>query len=260
MCRILLLLVFALLSSCASLPKPEFTPAQDSIKVVTYNVNWGAKRMEVVADFLQKENADVVFLQETHPEWEQYLKATTRDMYPYSYFHTSRGAGGIAFLSKRPLKEVRVIQPEAGWFPALTAEVDTRIGRVRLLNVHLRPPLSDKASVTASAYYKSPDIHRKELAGFMEKLDGSMPLIVAGDFNEHESKDGVGYLLSRGYKDALSQYDRSSKTWRWRVATGIEFSNRYDHIVYSPQLTCTGAKVTRTGASDHEPVSAVFTQ
>ncbi|GAA5496121.1 hypothetical protein Rhal01_02303 [Rubritalea halochordaticola] len=259
MCRLVLsLIVLVLLPCCQTLPQPEFSPKQDSVKVVTYNVNVSGSGAEEVAKYLRKEDADIVYLQETHDQWEEYLCRHLGKQYTHAYFHSSRGAGGIAFLSKYPLKKLKVIEPERGWFPALAASVDTEIGELQLLNVHLRPPLSDEASVTVSAYYQSPEIHRAELAGFLKHMDGDKPLIVSGDFNENTSKAGVQYLLERGFRDALSGFDTKTETWRWKVSPGIAISNRYDHVIYSKTLHCTGAKVTHLGASDHEPVTAVL--
>jgi endonuclease/exonuclease/phosphatase family metal-dependent hydrolase len=141
----------------------------------------------------------------------------------------------------------------------LTAEVDSGIGKVRLLNVHLRPPLSDKGSATISALYNSPDIHRKELKQFIRDSGQDIPLIIAGDFNEHEAGKGLSWLFANGFTDALSIYDNSSDTWVWELGYGLQLDDRYDHLIFSKQLKCTGAKVLKIdNASDHMPVLGVF--
>jgi endonuclease/exonuclease/phosphatase (EEP) superfamily protein YafD len=58
--------------------------------------------------------------------------------------------------------------------------------------------------------------------------------------------------------NALPEFDRSTATWQWRTSVGT-LSRRMDHIVYSPELHCSSARVLRAGASDHFPVEAVFT-
>ena len=251
-----LIAVFA--AGCGSLPEPNLVPAEPSLRVVTYNINWGGPNPGQVAAFLLEADADVVCLQETHRQWEAFLKRHLAVAYPHSVFHSSGGAGGIAFMSKRPLSNVRVLSADAGWFPGLIADVPTDIGPVQVLNVHLRPPLSETGSATVSAYYQTPQVHRKELAGFLQAADPNAPLIIAGDFNENERRAALKGLLESGFCDALSLFDTRSKTWRWRVFPGLTLKNRYDHILFSRHFRCTGARVVDVRASDHRPVLAVL--
>jgi endonuclease/exonuclease/phosphatase family metal-dependent hydrolase len=255
-----LLLVLFLVTGCASLPEPNFNPDGPSLRVITYNINWGIPNPQQVVKFLLETDADVVCLQETHSNWEAILKKHLSKSYPYSSFHSAGGAGGIAFLSKLKLSNVKVIEATAGWFPALIADVETEIGCVQFLNVHLKPPLTDSGSVSVSAYYDTLDIHRNELSHFLKVVDRNAPLIIAGDFNENEHREAIRDLLNSGFNDALFLYDRKSKTWAWKVMPGITLRNRYDHIIYSKHFHCTGAKVTDVKASDHMPVLAVFTR
>jgi endonuclease/exonuclease/phosphatase family metal-dependent hydrolase len=241
------------------LPEADFGPAGPHFKLVTYNVNWGFVEPAKVVEHILQTNADLMCFQETHRWWEAALTRGLKERYPYYAFRDWPGAGGIAMMSKYELQNVRLLRPTEGWFPGLLAEVDTPVGLVQVLNVHLRPALSDKGSFTPSAYYRAPEIHLKELEEFISHADADKPLIIAGDFNEHEDKAAMRWLTEQGYSDALSTYDTYSKTWRWKMPLGLTLENRYDHIVMSKQLDCTGARVTRVEASDHMPVLAVIT-
>ena len=99
----------------------------------------------------------------------------------------------------------------------------------------------------------------KELKGFIKNIDAKRPIIIAGDFNENENGKAIKWLLEQGFTDTLSNYDAYSKTWKWEVSYGIELTNRYDHIVISKHLDCTGACVEEVEASDHMPVLAIVT-
>ena len=255
---IAVLIMIVLTAGCTTLPQPEFSPNQPCLKIVTYNVNWGFVEPQNVVDFISKADADVICFQETHRHWEAILKTQLKYRYPNYVFKEWSGAGGIAIMSKYKLDNVRLLPPTEGWFPALLADVQTPIGLIQFLNVHLRPPLSDRGSVSASAYLNSPDIHLKELKGFLANTDTSKPLAITGDFNEHENKKAIQWLLEQGFTDALSTYDSYSKTWRWNTSFGVTLNNRYDHIVISKHLQCTGARVTQVKASDHMPVLAVI--
>jgi endonuclease/exonuclease/phosphatase family metal-dependent hydrolase len=245
-------------AGCSTLPQPVFSPDQPHLKVITYNVNWGFVKPDNVVDFLAGSDADVICLQETHKQWEAVLKHRLEERYPYCVFREEGGAGGIAVMSKYKLSSITFLEPTAGWFPALLVEVQTPIGLLQFLNVHLRPPLSDRGSANASAYYNTPDIHQKELQDFIVKADSQKPLIITGDFNEDEKGKAVRWLLEQGFADTLSMYDFYSKTWEWKVFYGVTLKNRYDHIIISEHLKCTGACVMRVKASDHMPVLAVI--
>ncbi len=255
---LLFLLPLVLLVGCASLPEPALAPAAPTLRIVTYNINWGCPNPNQVAQFLLESDADVICLQETHRQWELLLHNQLSEIYPHGSFHSFGGAGGIAFMSKYPLSNVRLLDPDAGWFPALIADIKTDLGPVQILNVHLRPPLNDNASASISAYFESTKIHQKELAHFLESADLNTPLIIAGDFNENEHRMAIKELLNDGFTDALSLYDDKSTTWSWRTSSGFTLKNRYDHILFNKHFHCTGAEVVDVRASDHRPVVAVL--
>lgn len=243
-------------SGCQSLPKPNFSPQEPHLSIITYNVNWGGHHGRV-AEFLQKADADIVCLQETHPQWENDLKAVLKKQYPHCAFHHSRGAGGIAFMSRYPLSDSRIIESKAGWFPAFYVKTSTPIGEIGILSVHLKPPLSNNGSASPYALLNAGNVHAKELQQFFEAIDPATPTIVAGDFNEDESGRACQWLVEQGYTDSLSLFDRKSPTWIWPTSYGIVLKDRYDHIFIKDPLQCTGAGVFRIKASDHEPVLSV---
>ena len=256
---IFILSITVLTYGCASLPEANFYPDVPHIKVVSYNVNWGFVKPENVADFLSDIDADVICLQETHHYWEVFLKKRLGEKYQHSVFEERGGAGGIAIMSKYKLENVKLVEPKSGWFPSLFAEVQTPIGLLQFLNVHLKPPLSNEGSVEISAYYRTPNIHIKEIKEFTAITDFTKPLVIAGDFNENESGNAVQWLRDKGFVDALSVFDPYSKTWEWKISSGVKLKNRYDHIMFSKGLNCTGARVAKVDASDHMPVIAVIT-
>lgn len=246
-----------LFGGCQSLPRADFTPEGTSIKFITYNVNMQGYAPRI-AEFLRKADADIVCLQETHNQWESFLHEHLTELYPYRVFHNVMGGGGISILSKHPLGEQQVIHSEAGWFPALYVVASTPMGEIAVLNVHLKPPVSDKGSVSAYALINTPQIHEKEIMEFLDALASNSPLIVAGDFNENDSGKACQWLAGQRYTDSLSLFDRKSPTWIWRTKSGFVLKGRYDHVFIHPKLQCSGAGVFTVRASDHEPVLTVL--
>jgi endonuclease/exonuclease/phosphatase family metal-dependent hydrolase len=248
--------VAAGLSGCASLPKPDFAPPGQSLRVVTYNVNIVGDARRIVG-FLDEARADIVCLQETHPHWERTLRQLS-STYPHMHFHHAPGCGGIAVLSRHPLHEPTIMQADKAWFPALYVKTTTPLGEIGILNVHLKPPLSEKRGVSLGALLTTPGVHLEEIETYLGQIDLNLPTIVAGDINEHDNGKACKRLEESGFVNALRLFDRKSPTWRWPLGFGLELKNRYDHIFTSPDLQCTGAKVFNLRASDHEPVLAVI--
>jgi len=252
------LVVASLVCGCSASNEADFHPRQSHFEIVTYNINWGFVRPDEVADYLLREAADIVCLQETHRHWEAFLKARFSKEYAYMAFYESAAPGGIGIMSRYELQDAKLIDPNEGWFPAVFVRAKTPIGFVQILNVHLRPPLSEQGTVSLGAYFSADEVHCKELEELVAHTTGDEPLIILGDFNEDEGGKAMRQLVRSGFTDALSLYDRYTNTWTWKTSVGIELKNRYDHVLYSRHLACTAAKVTRVEASDHMPVVAVI--
>lgn len=250
------LIAAVILSGCAGPKTANFAPPGPSLRVVTFNVNVMGDPGRVIR-FLSDVRADLVCLQETHTSWENVIRRQLSADYPHMHFHHAGGCGGIAVLSRYPLKEPRVMLSEKAWFPAMYVKAATTLGGVGILNVHLRPPLSERGRFSLGAMWSTPGVHAEEIETYLSQIDPNLPTVIAGDFNEHDKGKACRRLERDGYVNALRLFDRKSPTWRWPLL-GLELTNRYDHIFASPPLECTGAMVFDLAASDHEPILAVI--
>jgi vancomycin resistance protein VanJ len=254
---ILPILVFAVVG-CRSVRPPEI-PNRPHFTLLTYNVNWGAPRPDLAARAIVESKADIVCLQETTPEWEGFLRSALKSEYPFMHFRhpKDRAGGGVAFLSKSRSTEVAYVPSNSGWFDAWVRLFHTPAGPVQVLNVHLRPPVSDPGSFGVSGYLGTGDDRLTEMERFFAALRPNVPAIIAGDFNDHQNSPVIDWLEEKRFANALPQFDRRSPTWRWRYGV-VTFRRRMDHIVYSPEFHCYNAAVLPAGASDHFPVRAVL--
>jgi endonuclease/exonuclease/phosphatase (EEP) superfamily protein YafD len=240
--------------------RPAETPTGPRFTLLTYNVNWGGPRPELAVDVIRKSGADIVCLQETTLEWEQYLRQALGHEYSVVEFRQSqtRVGGGLAFLSKLPAREVAYVPSETGWFDGWIMAFDTASGPVQVLNVHLHPPVSEKGS-WVSGYLTTRGDRLHEMERFFARRNSQQPMLVAGDFNDGEKSRVVEWLEKKQMANALPQFDRHTPTWEWKTSV-VTLHRRMDHILYSPELHCCSAQVLHAGASDHFPVEAVFTQ
>jgi endonuclease/exonuclease/phosphatase family metal-dependent hydrolase len=235
---------------CSSVPKEHsvFSPV---IRVGTYNVNYGNTAGSVV-ETLEKIDADVLCLQETE-RFEVEIRRGLSFKYPHTQFRNSetRDGGGYAFLSKYPMEEVKWVSSE-DWFGGWIVAVQTPIGPVQVLNLHLHPPIQGRSFVRG--YLFTRDDRLREVRLFHSNLPTGIPTIVAGDFNDTSHSRAVRFLKRRGFKEAAGL---RGPTWKWRTRF-ITLWRRIDHLLYSSELACVEAKVERVGASDHFPVVGTF--
>jgi vancomycin resistance protein VanJ len=230
------------------------------LKVLTFNVNYGGVDPSRSAEAILASGADLVALQETNPAWETVLTSRLKGRYPHQRYFHAPAAGGLAFLSRWPLGPTNLSPPPSGgWFAAWHAEVQTPLGRVHLLNVHLRPPIGESGATSSmpSAYLSTRPIRASEMAHHMAGLPARGPVLVLGDFNEGDQGRAVTLLRKRGFASALGSKDPATATWQWQTSLG-PIRTRLDHILFRG-LRLKGAQVLPEAASDHFPVEAVFT-
>jgi endonuclease/exonuclease/phosphatase (EEP) superfamily protein YafD len=234
------------------------TTARDpaaELLVMTYNLNFGVAGDEETIELIRGSGADVVFLQETNETWERAIRQALPRIYPHMAFrHGERRAGGLGFLSRHPLAAREYERSPIGWFPAWRALLDGPLGRIQLLNLHLRPPGRDGGSYI-KGYMTSQEPRLEEMRAHARLLDPSLPAIVAGDFNEDADGRSIRFLAERGLASALPRFQRYQPTWRWQTRMG-EVRWQLDHIVVDPALEATAAWVIDGGASDHLPLLA----
>ena len=148
----------------AEAPRQPEAPRGPSLRVLTFNVNWGMPGADESLAAIHASDADLVCLQETTPDWERLLRQQLGRRYPHLAFRHFPGAGGLAVLSRHPFRERALVAPEdGGWFPGWIVEVESPVGPVQVLSLHLRPPLNEAGSFTASAYLKTRRLRLEEV-------------------------------------------------------------------------------------------------
>eukprot|EP01125_Pyxidicula_operculata_P001549 TRINITY_DN11401_c0_g1_i1.p1 TRINITY_DN11401_c0_g1~~TRINITY_DN11401_c0_g1_i1.p1 ORF type:complete len:276 (+),score=43.51 TRINITY_DN11401_c0_g1_i1:53-880(+) len=263
-------------TSLLSAPKvrnSNHTDKEETLVVMSYNVNFGllystesSPAAKTVSDAIKKHNPDIVLLQETNDNWENFLEDNIGDTYPYRLFHTSDHwlAGGVGVLSKFAFEETAWVPSTCGWFHGWILTGQTPIGKVQFMNVHLRPPIQAGDSLIPSPveFYTSKTDRLNDIQDWWKHFSDDAITIVAGDFNESESGMFWGRAIQwliheKGMKDAI--YDNDPRpTWEWPLPFMTLRAN-FDHIFYKQsELICLSASVKVEGASDHYPVIAEF--
>lgn len=246
------------------------------MKIATWNVNSIRQRLGHVTTWLQKENPDILFLQElkgedfpaeAFPGWHLLLRG-------------QKAYNGVAILARTPLAKVLDALP-GDPEDAQARYLEAECGGVRLVNLYLpngNPIGTDKFT------YKLDWMERlyQRLCSLRAER---VPFLVGGDFNvipeardcydpavwsqdalfHPESRRRFNRLLGLGLTDAFRALNQDSHQYTfwdyqggaWPQDQGI----RIDHFLLSPPITdrlksCTIDRAPRgwDKASDHTPV------
>ena len=230
-------------------------PALRSLRLMTYNLNYGNPRPETSLAAIEHEDADIVLLQEITDTWKQALEQRFARRYPHRVYrlHGRGGGGGIAVLSKHAIAREELWAPPAGtgaWFPAQRLVVDAPIGALQILNVHLRPAMLDGSWI--KGFLHTPPLRLAEIQAHWKQLDGKLPTVVAGDFNEDPRGRAVAYLEQRGLARVATA---GPATWHYETDGGADLLKLdIDHVMIDGRVAGRDGRVLDAGASDHRPV------
>lgn len=262
MTRLIASLVLAHALGCAPTQETASTVAAAEatgprLEVLSYNVNYGLAGDRDTLAAIEEADADVVLLQETNAAWEAALREAIGARYPFMRFSHCCLAGGLAILSRFPVSPRGESHPEGAWFPAARYDVETPLGAIAMLNVHLRPNVSDGGSY-GWGLLTTPAVRRREIEAHLALVDGvDVPVLVAGDFNEGDDGGAVRRVVAAGLT-STSPLTGTASTWRWPTSVG-ELTMQFDHVLVDPRLEPLEARVLRRGRSDHLPVHVVLT-
>lgn len=255
-------LALLLLVGCVESSVAPQTITPSALRLMTYNLNYGNPRPETSIAAIENANADLVLLQEITAEWRDRLQKRFTTQYPHQVYRIDgRASGGLAVLSKLPLRDEQLWNAPAGtgaWFPAQRFQIDLAMGPVQVLNVHLRPALESGSWI--KGFFTTPPIRRAEIAAHWKRMDGKLPTIVAGDFNEDPDGLALEFLKGQG----LARIPTTGPTtWHYEVTSKVGTTDMLkmdiDHVVVDGRFVAKDAQVIDAGASDHRPVIVTLT-
>jgi endonuclease/exonuclease/phosphatase family metal-dependent hydrolase len=248
----LLLLVLA-----AFLPVQADEP---TIRIATYNINWGNNGGEQLQDVIAKSKADIIFFQETTLQFEPTLRKQLAAVYPefYSSGHLGKlPAERFAFASKVKLRDVKFHPPKTGLFGFYTATFFWGKDEIRLVSVHLTPimvPQNATFMVAMNAVSAIEGKHATEIAAILKDLDPAIPTIIAGDFNSLSTFKAPKSLVEKGFIDSFAaihlQDADQHPTWQWPTRP-LPLKLRIDYIFHSKDLQTVKSEIIPQTSSDH---------
>jgi exodeoxyribonuclease-3 len=257
------------------------------VRLATWNVNSIRSRADRVAAFLQRNDVDVLALQETKCRDDQFPEMMF-DALGYEVAHVGYSQwNGVAILSRVGLDDVTVGfpgQPAWGEAPATEARaLGATCGGVRVWSLYV-----PNGRTLADPHYQYKlawlEALRTAGAGWLAQ-DPAAPVALVGDWNIAPQDDDVWdigvfahsthvseperaafrAIVDGGYADVVRPYTPGPGVYTYWDYTQLRFPRRegmrIDFVLGSPALAArtTGALIDREerkgkGASDHAPV------
>jgi exodeoxyribonuclease-3 len=256
------------------------------MKITTWNVNSIRARLTHVQDFLREHRPDVLCLQETKVQDEQFPRELLEDEGYNVEFFGQKSYNGVAILSQERLEDVfRGLPDDPG-------DAERRvIGAIARDFMVLNLYVPNGQDVGTDKYRQKLDWMRR-LRSFLDtRYSMAEKVVVVGDFNVtlddrdvhdpawwHErilcstpERQAMRNVMGFGLDDALRRFhaEPGIYTW-WHYRAGASFVDdglRIDYVLTSPPATsiCTDVIVhreerTKKSPSDHVPVTALFAE
>jgi endonuclease/exonuclease/phosphatase (EEP) superfamily protein YafD len=178
---IALILSSILVMICFAPIVPYYMPRQtapstaDSIKILHFNVLYTNRNKDALIRFVQRENPDLISLQE-YTEWWQYEVGYSKVFRQYPYHYVSL-QGGDAIFSRRPL-----INPHLEWIAGSLSSADVSIvTQIKIAN----RPVTFLFSHTPIPLFPDPYQRQVQHFHFWAKKWGHFPgdFVLLGDMN-----------------------------------------------------------------------------
>lgn len=239
-----------------------------SIRIATYNVNWGNRRGDQMISAIDTADADILCLQETTPQSEQFLKGRLGERYPYfhSVAHDGRyAAERFVFAANIKLDDLTFHPPEDGLFGFYAATFRHGGDDVRIVNVHLTPFRFKKGGgirAAMAALSSTEEQHAKEIEFIVKAIDTSQPTIIVGDFNSLSEFNAPKRLRQLGLVDSFASVNADADThptWHWPTKP-LPLALRIDYVFCTRHFRTVESKIIPRGGSDHYLVVSELTR
>jgi exodeoxyribonuclease-3 len=249
------------------------------MRIATWNVNSLKVRLAHVLDWLAANPVDVLCLQETKQQDEDFPQGELQAAGYHSLFSGQKTYNGVAILSRAPAVDVQHGIPDHG--DDQKRVIAATFGEIRVVNVYV----PNGQAVDSDKYYYKLGWLAKLRDWLVEELRRHPKLVVLGDYNvapeDRDVHDPVIWeghvlvseaerihyrnLIKLGLHDSFRLFEQPEKSFTWWDYRMMAFRRnhglRIDHILISDALvpqckSCVIDKAPRKleRPSDHVPV------
>jgi len=222
------------------------TPKNDTefteLTVLSSNLLSRNTHYQAQLDIIEKENPDIIALQEYSPRWDIVLSSQLSNNYPHSITEPIASNFGIAIYSKHPITDgaVEIFSTES--FPAISADIQIGESTVRVMTVHPPPPVNKYT-------YSNRNQYMERIALEPEAQDGTV--FVLGDFQATPWTSHFTDMLEEGSLRNASAGFGFNPTWpTGKIIKQIPI----DHILVNSKINVDHFETIHLEGSDHRNV------
>lgn len=230
-----------------------------TLTVASANVLVANQPDAAALDWIRSLDVDVLGIVECNAAWlaaAESARDDGRPRWPYAIAEADDTTpGGVALLSRYPIRDALVERPPDGVFRMASAIIDHPEGAIRVFVVHPVPPVRPRWTTARNA----------ELRWLADRVVGEreratpLPTVILGDLNETPfGKAYASFLLATGVRSARTVAG-FAPTWPTRLdGQAVPWFLRIpiDHCLVSPELAPVRFTVGPDIGSDHLPVIA----
>ena len=213
------------------------------LRVMTVNVHWWNRRHAAVADYVRKEDPDIVVIQEAAGEWSTGLPQIG-SRYPYAVPPKWQNGAEVIIFSRHPIIKWRTVNPPRGGFPIQVAELQVLGRRLVVIGVHTLPPIGNDLSAARNA-------HLEDLTALARNAGAAV--IMAGDFNLTPWSPYYRRLVREAGLTSAARGKLWQPTWpAWFPLAGLPI----DHVFVKGGIRIRSSRNGPDVGSDHYPLVA----
>ncbi len=226
-------------------PAPAAADATGSatapIRVLLANVYTGNRDFAAVRSLLQREDPDVVVLQETNQAWLDGL-ADVRLTYPNRYEQAREDNFGIAVWTRLKTANARIVHLGRAGVPSVICDIRRGDETLALIATHPLPPAGRERS----------ELRNEGLAQLARfAASEALPTLVVGDLNCSPWSPHFRALLRDGRLRDSGEGRGLQATWPARLRF---FGIPIDHVLYGAGLQVLERRLGPRVGSDHRPL------
>ncbi len=254
------------------------------LKVATFNANSIRSRLDIVLDWYEQHQPDVLAVQETKAQNKDFPVEAIEDAGLCCVFEGEKSYNGVALISKEPLEDVSFGLNSSPKDPTRLAS--GMLGSVRIVNTYIPQGRDTKSEMFA---YKLKWLERLKKY-FVKNFSPDDPILWVGDLNAAMDKrdvhdpeklwgsvcycqeviDGINAIKEWGFTDTFREKHEEDELytfWDYRVPNGFKrnIGWRLDYVMATKPLaeTCVSCEVdkeprAKTKPSDHTFLIAEF--
>ena len=257
------------------------------MKIITWNVNSVRARIDNIKKYINKNNPDILLLQEIKTQNESFPYKDFDELGYNSYVHGQKSYNGVAILSKNKINEIKTELPgdKIKQSRIISAKISIKKKNIDLINIYV----PNGNPVDTEKYFYKINWLNLLIKYLKNKIKNGNLVIIAGDFNiipeEIDAYDHKKYLndalfrieirkkyreiINLGLIDVFRNFNKEENNYTfWDYMKGSWQRNnglRIDHMLISNSLMDFAKKVeikknvrSQNKPSDHVPLECTF--